>query len=64
MWRIDYTEHEYCEIISGTAVLRDEAGGEKTLRPGDRFIIPAGFKGTWEVVEPCRKYYAVFEHKD
>ncbi|SEJ68511.1 cupin domain-containing protein [Pseudomonas sp. NFR16] len=62
-WTVNYTEHEYCEIVQGVSVLRDEAGGAKTLRAGDRFVIPAGFKGTWEVLEPCRKIYVVFEQK-
>ena len=32
-----------------------------TSRTGDRFVIPAGFSGTWEVIEPTRKVYAMFE---
>ena len=62
-WTVNYTEHEYCEIVQGVSVLRDEDGGAKTLRAGDRFVIPAGFKGTWEVLEPCRKIYVMFEQK-
>ncbi|MFJ4144404.1 cupin domain-containing protein [Pseudomonas sp. NPDC089734] len=62
-WRVHYTEHEYCEIVQGVSVLRDEEGNAKTLRAGDRFVIPAGFKGTWEVLETCRKIYVVFEAK-
>jgi uncharacterized cupin superfamily protein len=23
--------------------------------------VPAGFEGTWEVVEDCTKFYAIFE---
>ena len=60
-WAVNYTEHEYCEIVQGVSVLRDEHGNAKTLRAGDRFVIPAGFKGTWEVLEPCRKIYVIFE---
>ncbi|MCY1280375.1 hypothetical protein D9M70_291610 [compost metagenome] len=60
-WTIAYTEHEYCEILQGVSVLRDSDGGAKTLRAGDRFVIPAGFKGTWEVLEPTRKVYVIFE---
>ncbi len=45
------------------SVLRDNDGNSKTLRTGDRFVIPAGFRGTWEVLEPCRKIYVVFEEK-
>ena len=62
-WRVNYTEHEYCEIIQGVSVLRDDDGNAKTLRAGDRFVIPAGFRGTWEVLQPCRKIYVVFEQK-
>ena len=62
-WTVSYTEHEYCEIVQGVSVLRDEQGQSKTLRAGDRFVIPAGFRGTWEVLEPCRKIYVVFEQK-
>ncbi len=63
LWHIHYTEHEYCELLSGVVVLRDEAGNAKTLHAGDRFVIPGGFKGTWEVVESCRKIYALFDSK-
>ncbi|MBF8744350.1 cupin domain-containing protein [Pseudomonas putida] len=62
-WTVNYTEHEYCEIVQGVSVLRDEQDNAKTLRAGDRFVIPAGFKGTWEVLEPCRKIYVMFESK-
>jgi hypothetical protein len=60
-WTVNYTEHEYCEILQGVSVLRDKDGNAKTLRAGDRFVIPAGFSGTWEVLEPCRKVYVMFE---
>ena len=62
-WMVNYTEHEYCEILQGVSVLRDHDGNSKTLRVGDRFVIPAGFRGTWEVLETCRKIYVVFEQK-
>jgi len=62
-WTVNYTEHEYCEIVHGVSVLRDQDGAAKTLRTGDRFVIPAGFKGTWEVLEPCRKIYVMFEQE-
>jgi uncharacterized cupin superfamily protein len=31
------------------------------LAAGDSFVIPAGFAGVWEVIEPARKLYAVYE---
>ena len=60
---VNYTENEYCEILQGVSVLRDSDGNAKTLRVGDRFVIPAGFRGTWEVLEACRKVYVIFEQK-
>lgn len=62
-WTVNYTEHEYCEILQGVSVLRDKDGSARTVRAGDRFVIPAGFSGTWEVLEPCRKVYVIFEAK-
>ncbi|WP_179400725.1 cupin domain-containing protein [Burkholderia guangdongensis] len=56
-WTIEYDESEYCEMLSGVAIIRDTAGNEKVLRAGDRFVIPTGFRGTWEVVDACRKIY-------
>ncbi|MCP3128052.1 cupin domain-containing protein [Shewanella sp. KJ2020] len=62
-WKINYTEYEYCEILEGRSVITDLQGQSQTFTVGDRFIIPAGFQGTWEVVEPCRKVYVIFEQK-
>ena len=62
-WTIRYTEHEYCEILQGVSVIRDQDGNAKTVRAGDRFVIPSGFSGTWEVLEACRKVYVIFEPK-
>jgi hypothetical protein len=41
---VNFTEHEYCEIVQGVSVLRDNDGNSKTVRAGDRFVIPAGFR--------------------
>ena len=56
-WTIECDGSEYCEMLSGVAIVRDTHGNEKVLRAGDRFVIPTGFRGTWEVVEACRKIY-------
>lgn len=60
-WRINYTEEETCYLIAGVSVVTDAAGTATTLTAGDSFVIPKGFKGTWEVVEPSRKLYAIYE---
>ena len=60
-WRVKYTEHEFCTLLEGRVRLTDTAGGSVELAAGDHFVIPAGFEGIWEVLEPARKTYAVFE---
>src|SRR3954471_23540212 len=57
-WKVVFTENEFCHLLSGVVVVRDGAGGERTLRAGDSFVMPAGFTGTWDVVETARKLYA------
>ncbi len=49
-WRVSYTENELCVLTEG-----------RVRRPGDCFVMPAGFRGLWEVLEPARKFYAIYE---
>ena len=64
IWRVHYTEHEYCEILEGVSIITEEGGAPKRVSAGDRFVIPAGFVGTWQVLEACKKIYVMFEAKD
>ena len=64
-WTANYaTKNEFCHILSGQAILSDVAGNSKEYSAGDSFVIPAGFVGTWEVVETVRKLYVIVEPKD
>jgi len=60
-WRIAYTEQEYCLLLSGVSVLTADDGTATTVRAGDAFVIPAGFRGTWEVVETTTKRFVIHE---
>jgi uncharacterized cupin superfamily protein len=60
-WKVRYSEHEFCTILEGRLLMRDEAGGEITIGPGESFVIEAGFAGTWQVLEKVRKIYVIFE---
>jgi uncharacterized protein len=60
-WRISYTEEEYCQILQGTSIIADSAGNAVTVSAGDSVIVPRGFVGTWEVVEPTQKIYVIYE---
>ncbi|HMB43788.1 MAG TPA: cupin domain-containing protein [Luteimonas sp.] len=60
-WTVRYSEHEFCTILEGRLLMRDEAGGEMLVGPGESFVISAGFAGTWQVLEKVRKIYVIFE---
>jgi uncharacterized cupin superfamily protein len=60
-WRIRYTESEFCCLIRGRVVLENVAGERWEFGPGAGFVVPAGFEGSWEVLEDCTKFYAIFE---
>lgn len=63
LWRIRYTESEFCHLLSGSVRLTDSQGTSWTFVAGASFIVPAGFSGTWEVIEPSSKLYAIFESR-
>jgi uncharacterized cupin superfamily protein len=58
---VNYVKDEICFILEGVVRLTDETGHEETYRSGDAFIVPTGFKGIWENVEPVRKFYAIHD---
>jgi uncharacterized cupin superfamily protein len=60
-WRVRYTERELCHLLTGVVRLTDDTGGQRTYRAGDTFMIDKGYSGTWEVLEPCSKVYAIYE---
>lgn len=61
MWRVVFTESEFCHILEGIIVVRGDDGSQATFKAGDAFVSPAGFTGTWEIVEPAKKFYAFYE---
>jgi uncharacterized protein len=60
-WRIRYSESEFCCLTRGRVALENLAGKRWEFGPGAGFVVPAGFEGTWEVIEECTKFYAIFE---
>lgn len=60
-WRVVFTETEFCQLLQGVLVVTGDDGVERTFREGDAFVSPSGFTGIWEVVEPARKVYAIYE---
>jgi uncharacterized cupin superfamily protein len=60
-WRIRYSESEFCCLTTGRVVLENNAGERWEFGPGQAFVVPSGFEGTWEVIEDCTKFYVIFE---
>lgn len=56
---VHYTKDELCVILDGKVQLTDANGRVETYAKGDTFLIPNGFKGVWETLEPVRKFYAI-----
>jgi uncharacterized protein len=61
---VDYSEWEFCHLIAGEAVLTNATGKKWRFKAGDAFVIPAGFKGSWETVKTVRKHYVILLPKE
>ncbi|TXS91858.1 cupin domain-containing protein [Parahaliea maris] len=55
---LPYDEHVY--VLSGGAVLETDAGERHDYGPGDVFVVPKGWSGTWEFLKDYREL-VVFE---
>lgn len=60
-WRVAYSEHEFCHITRGRVRIEATKGKRWEFGPGDSFVVPAGFAGVWEVLEPMAKLYVIYE---
>ncbi len=60
-WRVVFSESEFCHLLAGIIIVTGDDGSVTTFKAGDAFVSPAGFTGTWQVVETARKYYAFYE---
>ncbi|MEO9337176.1 cupin domain-containing protein [Mesorhizobium sp. SB112] len=58
-WRIQYDEWEFCHILSGVSIIKEDGGEARTVRAGDSFVVRPGFEGSWEVIETTRKEYVI-----
>ena len=60
-WKIAFADDtdEFFTVLEGQVRLHDEAGVTQDIGPGEAAVIPAGFKGMFEVLAPVRKYYVI-----
>lgn len=62
-WRIAFHDHrhEFFHVLEGRLRITSAAGTVAEFGPGDACVIPAGFKGVFEVLTPVRKYYVMVD---
>ena len=59
--KVNYTEEEFCMLLTGKVKISSDDGSEKIFNTGDSFVIPSGFSGLWETIESASKIYVVYE---
>lgn len=60
-WRVSYDEWEFCHVISGRAELAEDGQPPVSVGPGDSFVVSAGFRGVWTVIEPLTKHFVILD---
>ena len=60
---VDYKRDEFCLILEGEVHLTDADGQTEIYREGDGFVVPAGFKGVWDMPVAVAKYYVLHAPK-
>lgn len=60
-FEVNYTEEELCVLLEGRVRLTDSSGRAREFGPGGAFVVPAGFTGVWENLEPVKKIYAIWQ---
>ena len=56
--------HEVCQILAGSVTITPEGGSAVRVGTGDTVVMPAGWKGLWEIHETVRKTYVVLSGVD
>jgi uncharacterized cupin superfamily protein len=60
-WRIEIGPalDEFFFVVSGRVKVTGDDGHAAVVGPGESLVIPAGFKGVFEVVEAVTKHYVI-----
>lgn len=53
--------HEFFHVLEGRLRIHDDRGAFREFGPGDACVIPAGFRGRFEVLETVRKRYVMID---
>lgn len=57
-----YPNDEYVLVLEGELAITNESGTKATYEPGDSFVIPKGWAGTWDMKKKFKKQFvAVYD---
>ena len=56
-----YPHDEYCLVLEGHLIVTNRSGRREEFGPGDTFVIPKGWAGTWNMTTRFKKQYVAFE---
>jgi uncharacterized cupin superfamily protein len=59
----DYPYDQCCMVLEGSLVITDETGHAERFLPGDAFMIPRGFNGSWTMTERYKNFFVTVEPK-
>lgn len=59
-WRRQIKQAEMCYFLSGHCSYTDKAGVETEIRAGDLLHFPENSLGTWNIHQPSRKVFIVY----
>ena len=64
-WRIEMgdREDEFFFVVEGRCRLIGDDGKSAEIGAGESLVIPAGFSGVFEVLEPLKKHYMIVDRK-
>ncbi|MBV1776650.1 DUF861 domain-containing protein [Burkholderiaceae bacterium DAT-1] len=62
-WRIQFAadKEEFFAVLAGRVRVADAQDQGHEVGPGEALVIPAGFTGSFEVIEAVRKYYVIVD---
>jgi uncharacterized cupin superfamily protein len=53
------TFDEFVVVLEGDLIISDNSGNKVTYKPGDMFMLPKGFEGSWEMTSKYRELIVV-----
>jgi uncharacterized cupin superfamily protein len=56
-----YPNDEYCFVLEGTLSITNKNGSRNEFGPGETFVIPKGWAGTWHMKNHFKKQFVAFQ---